>query len=56
MLHSVQINERGYAPMDVKERLLTIRILDRMKEKNMNETVKRIGLTDLSHYKEDKKK
>lgn len=42
--------------MDIKERLLMIRIIDRMKDENMKDMVKRLGLTDLSHFTEDRKK
>ncbi len=42
--------------MDIKTRLLTIKILDQMKDPKLNETVKRLGIVDTSHYKRRDKK
>lgn len=42
--------------MDIRKRLLTIKILDRIKNPKYEEVVKRIGLTDVSYYREGKKK
>ena len=37
--------------MDVKTRLLTIRVLDRINDPKFSDTVKLIGITDTSHYR-----
>ena len=42
--------------MDIKERLLVIRIIDQMKDEKMKDTVKRISLTDVSYFREEQKK
>ncbi len=40
--------------MDVRMRLLTIRILEEMKDPGLKEKAERITLTDTSHYKGEK--
>ena len=37
--------------MDIKTRLLTIRILDRINDPKFSDTVKLIGISDTSHYR-----